>query len=374
MTLSASKYELALKCPGSFALPWRDTPNAYSEAGSALHAVDELAIAAGGAPDAYTERWPEHHWRAEVAYAYDISLDTGRLLGVGINRAYGELAPFERPGTIDAEGWNEQSRHLVIVDRKSFEEQTPAAQNPQLRFLALAASRVLRPLRITVAINHQLHGMDVAELDAFDLDVIPHQLKEIEYGVARARLAARDGMMVPFNTGRHCRWCPAFANCPRQTELVALARRDDEDPELAMSTTVVDESDAPDVYQLWKRLGILHKRVGESLFALAASRPIPIGNGKMFGRVTKQGNEKLDGDVVYQTVKELHGQLVADAAVERKATKTKLKTALKMVAGPVAAAEREVLEVVRSKGGSQRDKKEVIEEFVPRLEAVTGDS
>lgn len=364
--LSASKYELAQRCPGAFALPWRDEPNEYSDAGTESHAEDEQAISQGDIPEAYAERWPGYRWRAEVSYAYDVSTGVARYLGQGLKRAYGQLAPFERPGTVDAEGWLDG--HLVIVDRKQFEEQTAAAQHPQLRFLALAAFTVHRPRRVTVAISHQLYGLDVAEMDAFDLDVIPHQIREVEFAVARARSDARDGRPVPFNTGRHCRWCPAFAACPRQQELKALTMREDDDPELALSTTLIDPEDAPDVYALWKRIGILHKRIGQTLYAYASNNPIPVGNGKMFGSYTNFGNDKLNGDVVYEVVRELHGQESADAAVIRSATKKRLGETLKGKRGAAKA----VLTEVSKRGGISRATKPTIGEYDPALRLVDG--
>lgn len=361
--LSASRYELAARCPGAFTRRWRDSPNAYSEAGNADHAEDESAINRGDIPAVYAERWPGYQWRAEVAYAYDAALSTGRFLGVGINRAYGELAPFERPGTIDAEGWDPTTRHLVIADRKSFEETTRAAENPQLRFLANAAARVWQPTRVTVAINHQLHGLDVADLDAFDLGLIPDEIRAVEMRVARARSDARSGIEIPFVTGRWCRWCPAFDDCPKQRELVALTKLDDDDPSLAFAMTVVGDDDAPAVYALYKRIGILHKRIAQSLHAMAASRPIPIGNGRFFGRRESLGNEKLNGDIVYKVLRELHGQAVADEAVIRQATKKRLDDTLKGQRGAAKA----VLAEVRKRGGVSQKQTSTFEEFEAEL-------
>lgn len=372
--LTASKYELASRCLGAFTRRWRDSPNTYSEAGNSRHAEDEQAINAGDIPDVLADRWPDHQWRAEVAYALDVATLDSREVGQGIGRGYGiPRTPFERFGTADAEGWHAPSRHLVIVDKKSFEAATAAAMNPQLRFLALAAAGVRKPDRITVAINHELTGLDVAELDAFEMDTIPHQLREIETGVAKARGMVRDGLVVPFSTGRWCRWCPAFDDCPQQKELLALARRDDDDPELAMSTTIIDDEDAPAVFALWKRIGILHKRIGQTLHAMSASRPIPIGNGRFFGRREKPGNERLDGDVMYEVVRELHGQELADKAVERTASKAQLKRALKAAGLKVAPAERAVLATVAARGGTSRKPTEVFEEFTAELQLVSGE-
>lgn len=347
--ISSSKISLAAACPGSLTLPWSDAPTALTEAGTSRHSEDETAINAGDVPEEYTDRWPGLTWRAEVAYAYDVATDTARELGVGVNRAYGTLTPFDVPGTIDAEGRGPGL--LVVVDKKGFEKQEPAAVHRQVRFLALAAQRAQPADRVIVAIRPELGAMDVADLDpVFDLRETAHQVKQLLLDTAKLRSDVRDGIREPvFTVGRHCRWCPAFERCPKQAELRALVSRDPEDPDLALQTFVDDET-AADVYQLYKRIGILHKRIGEQLYRHAAVRPIPVSPGVVWGRLEKQGNERLDGDIVWQAVKELHGLDVADKAVVRKATKTQLTATLKGLRG----AERKVLDLVRERGGATR--------------------
>lgn len=370
--LSSSKLELLDRCEGAFTRRWRDSPNEWSESGTGRHAADEDAINAGDVPDEYTERWPGLIWRSEVRYVYDVSSDTSRFVGTGSTRDYGDLRPFEVPGTVDVEGRGDGM--LVVVDRKGFEVQTPADRHPQVRFLALAAARVEPADRIIVAIRPEIGPMDLAEVDpVFDLDVIAHDVKQRVIRAATVRSDARSGKPVAFNTGRWCRWCPAFDDCPRQAELRALVTRPDDDPELAMLTTVVDETDAPAVYELYRRIGILHKRIGQSLHAMAASRPIPIGGGKFYGRREKLGNERLDGDVTYTVVRDLHGQAVADQAVERSASKAQLKRAFKAAGLKVAPAEAAVLAEVRARGGASRKPTYEFEEFTAELQLVSGE-
>lgn len=370
--LSSSKLELLDRCEGAFTLPWRDNPNQWSDGGNERHAVDEQSINSGDVPEEYTDRWPGLAWRSEVAYMYDVSSDTARYLGCGIGRAYGDQRPFEVPGTIDVEGrgFDANGRSmLVTVDKKGFEAQTPADRHPQVRFLALAAARVQSADRIVVAIRPELGPIDENEVDpVFDLDVIAHDVRQRVIRAAAVRAEARAGRIVPFNTGRWCRWCPAFDDCPRQAELRALVVREDDDPGLALQV-FVDDDNASDAYDLWKRIGILHKRIGEQLYRHAASRPIPLRNGKMFGPHNKLGNEKLDGDSVYAIVKERHGQELADAAVDRVATKTRLDAALKGKRGAVKA----VLDAVRAAGGSTRSSGTTIEEYTPGPQLVPGD-
>lgn len=373
--LTASRYELAMRCIGSTVLPHRDTPNQHAEAGTERHAEDEQAIAAGDIPDAYEARWPGYQWRAEVAHGLDIATGDAREVGVGIGRAYPPpRTPFERFGTVDAEGWDPTTRHLVIVDKKGYEQATAAARNPQLRFLARAASTVRRAARVTVAIAGELRALDVAELDAFDLDTIPHELRQVELSVAAARSQARDGRPPVLTTGRWCRWCPAFNACPEQRALAALTSRPDDDPELALVTTVIDDDDAPAVYQLYKRIGILKKRIEETLYAMAARRPIPIGGGKFFGKHVVKGDREYDGPTVHAVVAanpEL-GRDVADKVVEMIATQAQFERVVKPLVkrGKFAATARAVFGEVERQGKMQRKETTEIGEFVPELRLV----
>jgi hypothetical protein len=367
MMLTSSRLELADRCPGHLTLPHVDEPNEWSKAGTERHAADEDAIGNGDVPDVYTERWPGLTWRSEVRYVYDVSSDTAELRGVGSSRDYGPDGPFLIGGTVDVEGRGPGI--LVVIDRKGFETQTPVARHPQVRFLALAAARVQPADRIIVAIRPEIGPMDVAEIDpVFDLDVIAYDVKSLLIRSASIRSTARDCGPV-FVTGRHCRWCPAFGACPKQAELRALVQLDDDHPELALQL-MLDDTSAPDVYELYKRIGILHKRIGQSIHAYAAHKPIPLGGGRMFGRLDKQGNEKLSGDVVHAVVKDLHGQEVADAAVIRTATKKRLEEALKGKRG----AAKKVIDEVRARGGSERKSGYEITEYIAGPKLVTDGS
>lgn len=365
MSLSASKLELAQRCEGNLTLPHVDEQTQWSEDGNARHAEDEAAITAGDIPDAYRERWPDLTWRAEVSYAYDASDDTARFLGVGIKRAYGAMGPFEIPGTIDAEG--RAPGVLVVVDKKSFEAVTPAASNPQVRFLALAAARVEPAAKVHVAINHELTGMDVAELDAdLDLDVIASGIRRQLIDAADVRDRARRGLPVAFSTGRWCRWCGGFASCPKQAELKALAKLPLDEPELALKT-YVDEESAPDVYELYRRVGILHKRIGQQIHAYVMQRPIPLGNGRMYGMRNKLGNTKIEGKIAHAVLKANYGVEIADAAVTMQATKTAMAAALKGKRGAL----KTMLSEIDDHGGLKRGTKVVFEEYETGPQLVT---
>lgn len=331
--ITASRIELVSRCEGHLTRRHADSPNEWSKGGNERHAEDESAIGSGVIPEVYLRRWPGLSWRAEVSYAYDAASDTGRFLGVGINRNYGEMRPFEIAGTIDAEG--RAPGVLVIVDKKSFEAVTPAARNPQVRFLALAASRADPASRVEVAISHMISGMDTAEIDDLELDIIAQSVRDLLVRAANPRPI--------FNTGRWCRWCPAFDDCPEQRTLLAAATGD------AALFSELNEETAASIYELHSRIKILSKRLGERLYAYASDRPIKLGGGKVFGPHAVLSNEKLNGDIVYEVAKSLYGQTFADLATSRNASKASIKRAVAELGIP--KAEKQMMDEVRKKDG-----------------------
>jgi hypothetical protein len=344
-----------MRCEGHLTLPHVDEPNEWSDAGNKAHAEDEDAINSGDVPEDYTGRWPGLTWRSEVSYAYDVATDTARFLGVGIKRAYGDLSPFEIPGTIDAEGRGPGI--LVVIDKKSFEAVTPAKENPQVRFLALAAARAEPAQQIITAISHKLTGLDVSEIDSdLDLDGIAYDARKLQLDVADVLDRARRELPVKFETGRWCRWCPAYHACPKQAELKALATLPEH--EIALKA-YLDEESAPEVYALYLKIKILKARIGQQLQNYVLSRPIPLGNGKMYGARNKVGNTKLDGEIVHAAISDLYSTELADKAVIRTATKKAIGEALKGKRGAVP----EVLREIEKRGGVTRGTKIVFEEY-----------
>jgi hypothetical protein len=364
--ITASKIGLAHACPSFAALTHIEEKHAGQDEGNERHDEREALINDGGIPEGLAERWPDFLWRAEVAFAFDMATGEGREVGAGIGRKYGSVGPFEIAGTADAVGRG-PCDELVIVDWKSFDPTVPrAAVNGQLHTLALAASRAYGVDECEVAIHHEVRSLDVAGLDWMDLKAFEVELRGILDQVASARSRARAGEPLTFSPGSHCRYCPAFHACPTQRELTTMVKTGVAEVRAEFLMPLATDEGAREAYEFAQRIRMLLKRLDSAIYARAGERPIPLTNGNMLGRIEKKGNEKLDGDIVHAVVKELHGAEVADAAVIRSATKTRLKEAVK-----TAAAERAVLEKVRERGGSERGTKSVIEEYEPRqLKAV----
>jgi len=368
--LTASKLELGMLCPSAFALPHSDVRVMGSdpERGRQEHADDEAAIQTGDVPEDLESRWPGYTWQAEVKVFYDLANDVGKIVGHGKDRDYKDMGPFVVWGTADAIGISPDRREVAVVDRKGFNEQTPAHRNPQVSILALAVTRALGLHAADVAIAPRIGAMDVARLESLDLDAFAAEAKQALIEVARAKDSHANGWPLKFTEGRHCTYCPAFAGCPAKQATALMLRG-----EPAMRLDLANDNDATDAYEFAQKVRMLLKRLDAAVYARAAERPIPLTDGRMLGTVPKLSNEKLDGDVVWKVVADRHGRDIADTAVVRSATKTRLKEALQFAGvDSVAKAERELLEAVRAAGGATRKETTAVEVYDPAKLLKTG--
>lgn len=351
--LSASSVPRALACPGHMRLPHHDYRTKYAEAGEAHHAEAEAAADLGdhdGLPEKVAVLIREgDELIAECGFAYDVATDTARQLG-HVRRRYADLAPYEIPGTPDL--IIKGNGRIVVVDYKEHERVAPAATNAQTATYALMVARAFGVNEVTVVICYRTDGWcDFATLGPIDLQAHADQLHRLAIDVARAD--------APLAIGPHCKYCPAFMSCPKQHALMGEVKTDlPVRIEAAMPFT--DDDEASDALDLFERLRMLTARLQAALIARAHERPIPRPDGRMFGPVEKQGNEKLDGDVVWRVVTEKFGRDKADEVVTRTATKKKLKDVLG------AKGEKEIVEAVRARGGSKRETKTVIEVYEPQ--------
>lgn len=370
MTFTASSLPRLFACPGSAALPSARTASKWADDGNDRHADQQDAIDAGDLgemPEKVRALIPADATsvRAEVAVAYDVATGGARELGVGIGRSYGSLAPFEIPGTADlvaiAPG------RILIGDWKGFEGVDEAERNEQTLLYALAFARLYGADEVTVAIAYLGTGrVDIAKLDTFDLDAYAGRLRLLHRDVAAQQKRVADGHMPDVSESRQCRYCPAAHACPAKVALLRRLVSGAEADELELLVPL-DVETARIAYERLKAAKVLLKRIEAALYAFAAEKPIPLGQRRFFGKHTALGNEKLDGDTVYTTVRAMYGQAAADNAVIRSATKKRLKETLAAVERPpgqsVAAAEKAVLEAVRAAGGAKRETREEVGEF-----------
>lgn len=148
-----------------------------------------------------------HHWRAEVAYAYDPQTGAGRILGYNIGREYekhGKL-PNEIAGSADiAEVTGDVA---VVYDWKTGRTVTDAVL-PQMEWLCLMAARATGAYYARAVVLHATdYGVVETSRDYDDLQLwrIAEQLR-IDVN------AIEDAWPTP---GLHCDtcYCPAKAGC-----------------------------------------------------------------------------------------------------------------------------------------------------------------
>jgi hypothetical protein len=312
VVISASSVPRALKCTAWLALPREDYQTAAAQAGTDRHADLEAEADLGGTdgihPDIVARYHPDAQTTPEAAFAYDVATDTARALGHG-RAAYVDLGPLEIPGTADlvllVEGqWG------MVVDHKSYKDGAPE----QLATYALMLARTAGLDEVHVALNYAARRPYIATLTALDLDAHAARLKTLLTSKPSAP-----------NAGPWCEFCPAFLSCPAQAQLVpsvdaALVAT----PVLALDT----DEDAARAYDFVQRLGMLMARAKAALIARASERPIPLGNGKVFGPHEKKGATQIDGDIAYALIRERFGQAKADAAVTRKVTQAGIERAV----------------------------------------------
>jgi hypothetical protein len=385
--ITASQVERLIACPGSAALPQARTVTVWSDAGEERHEWLARVVETGDAGEA-----PEH-WReqaeeivatllphladgieAESPLAYDVATGEARRLPRGAHRDYRELGPFEIAMTVDV---LVAGGRPVVWDFKGFLDVAPAERNWQLRVAALAVARLVGATEVDVAICYVREGQrlrwDRAVVDYIDLEEAARRLRALHGAVAEqvAQVAAR--RLPTVSQGPHCRFCPSHASCPASTALIRRLTSGAEVDELGLLRPL-DDATARAAYERLQAAKQMLKRIEGALYAHAAERPIPLGEGRFFGKHDTPGREEIDGDIAWRVVSELHGRDLADAAVERSASKASIKRALQGAkVTPVAAAEREILRLVRAAGGAQRRESERVEEFTLRPALVAGE-
>lgn len=365
--ISASALTRLINCPGSAAIPQARMSSVWSDEGQANHATLEDAIHEGdysGLPEAVQAALVDYDViQAEVAVAFDVATGKGRELGVGIARRYEGLAPFEIPGTIDLLALTANKGKALIVDYKLYSE----VDWVQVQFYALAIARTYGLDEVTVALAYLGTGkVSWRTFDAFDLDVFAATLRDLHTRVAAEQAKVRQGVLPDVNDGPWCKHCPAKHACPGR---VALARRVLDGGEMNAMAMMrpLDDVAAAQLYHDIKRAKSVLDQLSKAVYARAHEKPIPLGNGRALGLHTKLGNEKLDGDIVWQVLREKLSRDVADLAVTRHATKKAIHEAVRD-----GKAERELLDEVRKRGGATRETKEEVIEYT--LELAPGDT
>lgn len=367
--LSASAVPRLLACAASAVLPQTPYSTSYAEAGKARHLDMEVAVDLGdiaGLPEEIQRVIrPSDKLLAEHSFAIDVSTGIARYLGRVPNREYHKvvprLGPFEIPGTLDLLIIG--TDRLIVVDRKSFEEVEPADRNTQTLTYAVSVARYYGLDEVTVVIIYEFRRPSIATLDVLDLDAHAERLKKLYGDVARAKIEPNKYLA----TGSHCKYCEAFHDCPRQKALAVDAETGLIALRVGQTLPLNDDAEAAWAIDLLAELKRLSTRLHAAIETRAKARPIPLATGKMFGPRDKFGNEKIDGNVLYDVMLAKHGKALAELAAPRKATKKALREALEFAGAESSLdeAERALLAEVKARGGLKRDVKTTVEEYEP---------
>lgn len=359
MRLTASGVARALACPGSLVLPRHRFASANAAAGTERHAEMEAAIDVGDAarvlPDAVLALIDGMETTTEAAFAYDCATDTARALGHG-RAAYVGLSPYEIPGTIDLLA--HRDGRFVVVDKKGYERVSAVGINPQILTYALMIARSAHVDEVTVVIFYELGAPDIAVIDAITLQAHADRLRELQLRVAQAAARVREHLAI----GRHCKYCDAYFHCPAQHQANALTIVEPEAPlRFEASLPLERDEDAAAAFDLYERVKLFASRLHDVLVARAMQRAIPLGDGRVYGPREKEGSKRLDGDIAWRVLRDLHGQAVADAATKRTATQKGIEDALRQLGGALAPKKREAMKAIDVAGGVKQSTSTVID-------------
>jgi CRISPR/Cas system-associated exonuclease Cas4 (RecB family) len=389
MTYTASARERVQHCPASASLPQIHTTSEWAQTGNDGHEamcafVSQLRE--GMSLDAALVNVPDEwaplceslaplapHLRPELALAMSLETSGARVLGENLKRRY-DLIDGEIAGTADLAGVIDGV--AIVVDLKTgYGKVTHPERNPQLAMLALMAARAWGCDSARIAI---IVGRESSEprwqwhhLECWDLDAIASELIDEARQVAHAVTVVQSGGVPNVNEGEHCRYCPATPVCPAKSHLIRRLASGAEGDELELLIPL----DARTAGIAWERLGMARAMLNRIEAACRAyleeHGQLELPNGKLLKQVTVDGHERLDGDEVYNVALQLCGPAVADASVQRTATKKALEEATRAAFGRGGAAKaRHVLEEVRKRGGASRGKTTKLIEVEPERKAL----
>jgi hypothetical protein len=400
---SGSAFERLARCRVSAALPHAHHESFYSRRGTAIHEFLE-SVSKVGREQALDLVEPEFQsacaelnldglheqlsLATEVAIAYDVETDTARELGRGEGRKYDDVKESELPATLDVVGVRPVAagrRGLVIDWKTGWSTRKPIENVAQLDVGALLAARAYGCDVVEVQLIHVFEDLDPwvqrRVIEGWEIDAFAAFVREVYADALRIRSEMQAGRNPrDYNTGPWCDGCGARQFCPAQTALLrSVISRDLFDGPLRMAP-IPDDA----LVDMWHRVheaqSILNL-VKSKVLTVASERSLylgktPDGRDRWLGSVTKQGPEKLDGEIVFDVIAELYGEECASAATKVTATKKDIEAAVKKAVprGQGAKSIAAALERVRkTPGGSHRSYSTKTLEYVtkPQLEEKT---
>lgn len=278
----------------------------------------------------------------EVAFAWNPATGEGRELHRGTgSRDYSAVPPGWWCGTADLLGVTDT--HVIVWDYKTgFASLGEPAEHLQLLGYAIAAAATYKRESAWVGFiflhEDQPPRFVFEEVQLWDLDAAVERYRAMEAAIGNARDNAAYGQ-YELVEGDHCKYCPAFAQCPAKRALLS---------ELVMATAAVAEADPTEqsigllesgltlenfgpvlrrVELMQKVLDLTKKKLDE--FA-GDDKQIPVGKGEVYGRVWTP-RETIDTEKATVVISKYGADILALAVEtpEPKITKAALKEAMR---------------------------------------------
>lgn len=347
--ITASSLTRLRNCPSSAVLPRAETHSVWADAGNDEH---ETLADLANLPSSLAELVPAGS-RSEVKLAYDVATTAGRVIGEGGGRAYGNPGPFEIVGSCDVLGVIGDS--ILIVDWKTgYADVEPASSNAQLWFYALAACRAMGKESAIVRIVYTKTGrVDEYAIDALELAGFADALRRLHTDVAKRQAALQRGELMETREGSWCKHCASKAVCPSKNALLVQFA----EPGFAiLGDSQMTPARAALAYAQLTRIEQLTSDARKRLQVYVDEQgPIDLGNGRMYGRYDRKGNEVLNGNVAVQAIREVVGESAKEfetIAIDRKTSKAAIARAAKQLVakGHTKVAEA-VVDKIRELGG-----------------------
>jgi hypothetical protein len=295
----------------------------------------------------------------EVALRYWPAERRAEELGRSIGRGYPAGDGVYIDGTADMVALYDDGKGVWIPDLKTGHSFQPRPRaHAQIRGLVAMAATAYGASygRGTVIQVQEDGGVQVwtDEIDAWQLATDKAWLADLVVRCAAEshRYAAREPLFA-LRSGAWCHWCPAMHACPAMAGLALQLAEDPAKVVQSITGTQLDAETATRAYHRYKAAQTVLSKARDALYSYAAEHPIDLGNGEVLEqRETKRA--VLDGETTYRTLRKLHSQEVAEAAVEFKATKAGVERAVRPLKDKdhtIASLKADALAAIQEAGG-----------------------
>jgi hypothetical protein len=353
--ITGSALPRLLNCPTSEVLDHAENASPWADAGNEDHAELAHQVRSGTLPNELAIYVPPSP-HAEVKLIYDTATRTGRILGEAADRSYGQPGPTEIPLSTDVVGVLADT--VVIVDWKTgHADVEPAATNGQLWGCALAACKALGKHQAIIRIVYtaQKGRCDEHFIDALELAEFAGRLERLHIVVAERRATRATGAVPETREGTWCKYCPSKHVCPSKVGL--LVQVAEKGLAVIGETMMTPERVRDGVLQLLAFEDLVKQARARAEAWADENGPIDLGDGRLFGRYVRDGNERLNGDVAATAIAELEFADEATAkrfesiAIEKKTSKAAIDRACKDIKATRGTATK-LIKRIRQLGGA----------------------